>query len=156
MSTPTIHLAAPHQPRLLRFVRSLTLGDWRLKLYSITLQGRARRPEMLEAAIAVAAAELPQPAHTADRYATGFVIAHDAAIALVYWWQNENELHQRVHFGLRETPAAMRKLPDPGAGCVWKLGIVEFERRCWLQDVLTNPADPDLAAYLSRGIDAEF
>jgi hypothetical protein len=29
-------------------------------------------------------------------------------------------------------------------GCVWELGIVEFERRAWIEDEIGNPDGPDL------------
>jgi hypothetical protein len=31
--------------------------------------------------------------------------------------------------------------------------VVEFERRAWIDDVIANPAGPDLDAYLSRRFD---
>ena len=49
----------------------------------------------------------------------------------------------------------MAKLAEPGAGCVYELGVVDFERRAWLEDVLANPAGPDLDLYLGRRFDAE-
>lgn len=36
------------------------------------------------------------------------------------------------------------------AGCIWELGIVEFERRAWISDVIGNPRGPDLESYMSR------
>ena len=43
---------------------------------------------------------------------------------------------------------------DPTAlGCVWELGIIEFERRAWIADVIGNPAGPDLEAYFGRRFD---
>jgi len=43
---------------------------------------------------------------------------------------------------------------DPTAlGCVWELGIIEFERLAWIADVIGNPDGPDLDAYLSRRFD---
>ena len=32
------------------------------------------------------------------------------------------------------------------AGCVWELGIVEFERRAWIEDVIGNADGPDSIA----------
>ncbi len=55
-----------------------------------------------------------------------------------------------------EDPTALERLPDQAAGCVWELGIIDFERRAWLEDVLANPAGPDLERYLSRRLDADI
>ncbi len=151
-------LGRPHRKRALRFLRDAAVGDWRLKVYGIAPLDVAVRESLVAATLARAAEVLPQPAVSADRYGVGFVIAHDApgiAIGLIYWWQDENELHQRSFVGPHADPAAIAKLPDPAAGCVWELGIIDFERRAWLEDVLANPAGPDIARYMERRLEDE-
>ena len=69
-------------------------------------------------------------------------------IALVYWWQGTNELHQRSFVG--ETIEALEPVEWTPAGCVYELAVVEFERRAWIEDVIGNPAGPDLDRYLAR------
>lgn len=89
----------------------------------------------------------------------GFVIAHDAAgicFGLVYWWQGENELHQRLFMSSKDAPEDLWPIEHPAAGCVWELGIIDFERRAWLADVLANPAGPDLELYMSRTLNTEL
>jgi len=149
-------VSAPYQPRPLRFLRHETRGDWRLKIYGISLAGREARPELAEATVELATEILPTVSE--DVPGIGFVIAHDAAtvcFGLIYWWQSENELHQRSHMAPLEDPTALERLPDQAAGCVWELGIIDFERRAWIEDVLANPAGPDLERYLSRRLDED-
>jgi hypothetical protein len=113
----------------------------------------------VERAVEIASDVLPHPAVGDDRYGAGFVIAHDAAalaIVIVYWWQSENELHQRIYTAPRDDLTALTQLPDQPAGCVWELAVVDFERRAWLEDVLANPAGPDLDGYLLRELDTVF
>ena len=43
--------------------------------------------------------------------------------------------------------------PETALGCVWELGIVEFERRAWIEDVIGNPDGPDLERYMGRRFD---
>jgi len=52
-------VAAPYQPRPLRFLRHETRGDWRLKIYGISLAGREARPELAEATVELATEILP-------------------------------------------------------------------------------------------------
>ena len=82
------------------------------------------------------------------------MIAHDAAsvcFGLIYWWQSADELHQRVFTSSPlADPGNFQRLENPGAGCVWELGIIDFERRAWIEDVLANPAGRTLSRYLSR------
>lgn len=151
-------LSGPYRQRHVRFIRQEQMGDWRLKLYGIATPGRTPRAELVDAAMSLAPAVFPQPALSDDRYGVGLVVAHDAAtasIALFYWWQATNELHQRVYVGPLDDPRAMTKLPDPAAGCVWEMSILDFERRRWIEDVLANPSGPDLDLYLSRQLNAD-
>jgi hypothetical protein len=150
--------ARPYRPRHLRFIRRQDMGDWRIKVYGIATFGRTTRSELVEAAVSQAAKTLPQPAVSDDRPGIGFVIAHDAAsvcFALVYWWQSANELHQRVFVSPLAEPGNFRRYENPGAGCVWELGIIDFERRAWLEDVLANPEGPDIDRYLNRALNAD-
>jgi hypothetical protein len=149
-------LEAPYRPRHLRFVRREDAEGWRLKLYSIAVNGQEARPDFIEATRDLAAAVLPQPPESDDRYGVGFATAHDArsvGIALVYWWANENELHQRIYVSPKDDPTAWTAVENQPTGCVWELGIVDFERRVWIEDVLSNPAGPDLERYLERRLD---
>jgi hypothetical protein len=45
---------------------------------------------------------------------------------------------------------------NPAAGCVYELGIIDFERRAWIEDVLANPAGSDVDRYLDRHLDADI
>jgi hypothetical protein len=138
-------LANAYEPRLAQFVSDETIGDWRLKLYGLADPEKGVRRELLEATRERAVSSLPE-----EGYGAGFAIAHDAAypIALVYWWQGVNELHQRSFVG--ESIDALEPVKLTPAGCVYELAIVEFERRAWIDDVIGNPDGPDLERYLSR------
>ena len=100
----------------------------------------------------------PQPPVADDRYGAAFATAHDArsiGIALIYWWQSENELHQRIYVSPKDDPTAFTRVDDQPAGCVWELAIVDFERRAWIEDILSNPSGADLERYLGRRLDAD-
>jgi hypothetical protein len=117
------------------------------------MNGEEPRPEFVEAVRDLAATVLPQPSVADDRYGVGFAIAHDArwlGIALVYWWQSENELHQRIYVSPKDDPRAFTPVENQPAGCVWELEVVDFERRAWIEDVLARPGGPDLDRYLGR------
>jgi hypothetical protein len=134
-----------YAPRLAQFISDEAIGDWRLKLYALADPEKGVRRELLEKTREHAVASLPD-----EGYGAGFAIAHDAAfpIALVYWWQGINELHQRSFVG--ETIDALEPVQLTPAGCVYELAIVEFERRAWIDDVIGNPDGPDLERYLGR------
>jgi hypothetical protein len=144
-------LAHHYHQRRCDFVGEERLGDWRLKLYGLARPEQGVREELIETTRALAAETLP--AVDDKQHGAAFAIAHDARfpIALIYWWQVGNELHSRIYAG--ETLDRMEPVPETALGCVWELGLIEFERRAWIADVIGNPGGPDLDAYLSRRFD---
>ena len=134
-----------YAPRLAEFVSEERFGAWRCKLYGLADPAKGVRAELLDATRERAGANLP-----AAGYGASFAIAHDAAfpIALVYWWQGVNELHQRSFIGA--SIEGLEPVEWTPAGCVHELAIVEFERRAWIEDVIGNPDGPDLDRYLGR------
>jgi hypothetical protein len=151
MSVHASALANAYHQRLGTFVSDERFGDWRLKLYGLAAPDQGVRPELLDVTRALAEQSLPPVDDR--RYGAAFAIAHDARfpIALIYWWQDENELHSRIYAG--ESLDRMAPAPETALGCVWELGIIEFERRAWIADVIGNAAGPDLDAYLRRRFD---
>jgi hypothetical protein len=158
MTALTTALEAAYKPRHVRFVRREAVDGWQLKLYGIALNGKEPDADFVEATRDLAASVLPQPPETDDRYGVGFATAHDATslyIALIYWWQSENELHQRIFVSPKAEPISFRQVENQPAGCVWELAIVDFERRAWIEDVLATPGEPDVERYLGRHLDAD-
>ena len=132
----------PHEPRHVTFLER----QGRLKHYGIGLHGKAPRPALAGAVRAVAADAIPAGAY-------GFTIAHDAAsngLGLVYWFQDENEIHHRIYAAPLDDPAALERVDGTGMACVWELEVIDFERRAWLEDVL-KAGDTD--RYLTRSLD---
>jgi hypothetical protein len=134
-----------YAPRLAEFVSDERFGPWRCKLYGLADPAKGVRAELLDATRELAGRSLP-----ADGYGAAFAIAHDAAypIALVYWWQGVNELHQRSFIG--EEIDALEPVEWTPAGCVYELAIVEFERRAWIEDVIGNANGADVERYFGR------
>jgi len=158
MTTLAPDLEAPYKPRHVRFVRRQDVDGWQLKLYGIALNGKEPDPGFVEATRDLAASILPRPPVGDDRYGVAVATAHDATsvyIALIYWWQSENELHQRIYVSPKGDPISFQQVENQPAGCVWELAIVDFERRAWIEDVLANPNGPDVDRYLERRLDED-
>ena len=151
MSLETPTLAHAYHERQGEWHSEERLGDWRCKLYVVARPETGVRPELLAITRDVAAAVLPPVDDR--RHGAAFAIAHDARfpIALVYWWQDFNELHSHIRAGT--TLDAMEPVDPTALGCVWELGIIEFERRAWIGEAIGNPAGPDFDAYFSRRFD---
>ena len=154
-----IELQEPYQKRPVRCLEVWTCGDWRMKVYGISYQRPAPRPELIEAAKVLAQQRLPQPAMTPTRYGVGFIGVHDGRggnFVFIDWWADENELHHHVYVSPAADPEALDyKTPGGLAACVWDLAVLAHERLAWVETVLANPAGPDLEAYLARQLDTE-
>ena len=112
--TAVANLAHAYHQRRAEFVSEERIGDWRLKLYGLAAPEKGVRPELLETTRRLAAESLP--AVDESHHGAAFAIAHDARfpIALVYWWQSENELHQRQFFGQPDDAHGPVAGPAPG------------------------------------------
>ena len=131
-----------YQPRSI----SLLERDGRLKHYGIALHDRVPRPALAAATRRVAHEVVPDGAF-------GFTIAHDAAsagLAIVYWWANENEIHQRAFASPLDDPGALQPADGAGMACVWELEVIDFERRAWLDEVLKRG---DARRYSERALE---
>ena len=56
------------------------------------------------------------------------MIAHDAraaGLALVYWWDNENEIHGRFFASPLDDPTALVPNDGTGLACVWEMEVLD-------------------------------
>jgi len=148
MEIATERLAHAYHQRRCEFVSEERLGDWRLKLYALARPEQGVRRKLIETTRELAAESLPDADEA--HHGAAFAIAHDARwpIALVYWWEGENELHSAIYAG--SEPTDLSPAGPTAMGCVWELGVVEFERRAWIEAVIGNPDGPDIDAYMAR------
>lgn len=155
MATLPDALHRSYSPRRGAFVSDERFDGWQLKLYGLADPEKGVSDALLETTRALVRESVPPVGSADGPYGAGFAIAHDAAfpIALIYWWQGVNELHQRVHVGHPGEPTALELMTLTPAGCVYELAIVDFERRAWIEDVMGNAAGPDLDRYLERRFD---
>ena len=150
-----VRRAAPYRPRRIRPYETLRFGAWQVKLYGIAAEGEPR-PALLDATRRVAQEVLAPLGDGTERL--GFAVAHDAAdygFALIAWWAAENEIHQRMFSAPLTAPHELRPHVTPAIGCVWELAVHDFERRAWLEHVLTVPEAPRLREYLASRFEGE-
>jgi hypothetical protein len=148
----------PYRRRNIRPLQLWTAGDWRLKLYGISLGPEGPAAELVDAARDLALKVLPRPAVTPTRYGVGFMGVHQgrgASMVFVDWWERQNELH---HHAWRSEGAASTQFeyvsPLGLAACVWDLAVMAFEREAWVAGVLL-PSRPDIQQYLGSALAGE-
>lgn len=148
-----MRLLERYEPRPVTPLGVEDIEGWRVKLYGIAYGRDQPRPELLDASLAAAALDLPQPAVGDSRYGVGFLGVHDGRggnFVFLDWWAQENELHHVVFFSSATEPAELRRGADGDPiACAWDLTVVGHERDAWVRHVLANPSGPDLDAYLA-------
>lgn len=139
-----------YRPRPIEFDGVTTLGDWRLKVYSIRYGPAPLDEPVYAIALPLVAAALPQPAVAPGRPGVGFLIRHQGRgvhYAVLAWWDSENELPLRIF--VRPFDAREWRNARPGESiCVWDLDVIHFERDAYVRYVLSEPAAPDTERYL--------
>lgn len=151
-----IRLTEPYKPRPIRCLGIWCKSGWRLKVYGITYNRPAPRPELVNAAKRVALDVLPQPAIGFGHYGVGFMGVHDGRgvnFVFVDWWADENELYHHVFTSPSDQPEKLEYSSRGAIACVWDLQVMAYERQAWLDAILINPTGPDLDAYLALQLD---
>ena len=122
--SPSFVLEEPYAPRPISALGVEVIDGWRVKVYGIAYDRPEPRKELVEAALAAAAARLPRPAVTSYWHGAAFLGVHDgrgANFVFVDWWQHENELRHHLYLSPSEAPTELRPAAidvDPIA-CAW-------------------------------------
>jgi hypothetical protein len=140
------------EPRPTSFLHLVERDGWTLKVYSIVYGHAPLARELYDDGLRRAMTDLPKPAVTEHRPGVGFVIFHQGRgwhYLVLSWWDNENELPQRVYV----KPIDASNTPwRPASGsesiCVWDLRIIQFERDAYVRHVLGGES-PKLDVYVS-------
>lgn len=144
-----------YRPRKIEFRKLLTVNDWNVKVYSITLNSNFQSLKILKRL----EKELPMFLIAADEstlptYKIAFLIVHEAregVWALFNWWAGGEMIETKVYFVNYNEPHLIKESPyTPNSLlCVWELEIFAHERLSWINSVLKNAAKPDFKYYLN-------
>jgi hypothetical protein len=147
-------LSEPYAPRPIRFLGLHDHAGWRIKLYSITYGDEPLDRATYDAGLQLALPDLPQPAVTQHRPGVGFAICHQGRgwhYLVLNWWDNENELPQRIWVNEREkSDSTWRRAEGNQSICVWDLQIIWFERETYVKHMLLSRETVNVDAYLAE------
>lgn len=142
----------PYKPRQIESLAPISIGDWRLKRYSVCHEDHRFDESRFVDGVDLAFKALPHPARTAERVGVGFIILHQGNgidYTVLGWWDRENELPMRVF--VCDQPGSNTWRPAAGSEsiCVWDLQVIWAERDAYVNTVLAGPV-PDTDAYLNH------
>jgi len=143
-----------YRPRKIEFRKLLTVNDWNVKVYSITLNSNFQSLSILkrienELPIFLTAAD----ESTLPTYKVAFLIAHEAregVWVLINWWAGGEMIETKVYFVKYSEPHLIKESPYNSNSllCVWELEVFAHERKSWINSILKNAHNPDFKCYL--------
>ncbi len=148
-----------YRPREVQPLALAQRGDWRIKRYAILSEGASIDPIAVDAALEAGARALQAAeAESGDipHQNLGFQLIHfgeHAVWAPIFWWVLGDNLSSAMFRAPLADPTAFADMAATGLiGCVWEMGVVDFERRTWIETMLKAEGDQAAArdAYLSR------
>ena len=142
-----------YEPRKIEFNQLLKIGDWNVKVYTITMNSNFKSKQILESAIK----ELPLWISNAQKsilktHKNAFLIAHEGREGvwlLMNWWTDGEMLETKVYFGDYDNPKIVKEtfLKPKSLICTWELVVVAHERDAWVKHVLLNSDFPKFDDY---------
>ena len=144
-------VSAPYCKREFRRLDRWELAGHRLKVYGISVPGRADRlAELLGAARGYAERSLPLAAKDAGSSSgLGYAILHvgdPGTWLLVHWWAHQNIVCQRLALASHDA-ADFQSMDDrPFHACVWEQVVIQRERDSWVRHMMSK--EPDTDRYL--------
>lgn len=132
------------------------IGNWRVKLYTITHRQSFESANVLENAVARLTDWLSPPLAW-PHHNHAFLIVHegrDGVWSLVNWWVGNDMLRSLTFYTDYGKPDEFTPLQGAGfMACVWEIPIITFERAMWVEHVLKNAPRPDFDGYRRQFLD---
>jgi hypothetical protein len=133
-------LSEIYGPRPVEYLGVWDAGGWSLRAYGIAFNRPSVREELIRAAREVAGKPLP-PIDDLRSSGAGFVVLHDSedgCYVLVDWWI-QIEMHEAIYYSPIDDPGRLERIEAPVVACVYELGVIDHERRLWLDLVRKDP-----------------
>ena len=148
----TVNNIEPYEKRPVEFLKQVSSGGWRIKVYGISAKSEPLSKELVSEGIKAVLSHLPQPALAEQRYGVGFLIIHQGTMRnwfLLDWWENEDIMHHRLFSSPLNNPNSITSEPDRSLiACVHELRIISFESEAWIKTVLCKDCEPSFDEYL--------
>lgn len=149
----------PHDTYKSRAVETLGLwrvGDTQFKIYGLLAEGRQVTEAMkTKARDLIETGALPRAEVFGASNQLGFVIIHpgDTGLSIsIHWWAMGSVLCQHFLRFPEYQDDAEDSIGRPAIGCVWELGLIQFETDLWKSAMMRGAGSPEdyLAVFYNR------
>ncbi len=143
-----------YQKRHLAFKEVLSIGDWQVKVYTISKTSAFDHPIFYKNVLA----QLPQwlqmkNSFDASNDKIAFLIIHagtEGIFSLINWWVGSNMLNTHIFITPPDNPISFDKISGDGLfACIWELLIINHESVAWRKHILEPYPKSNYAAYLA-------
>nr|MBK9653244.1 hypothetical protein [Bacteroidota bacterium] len=146
--------------RPIRFLEVYECGNWKIKIYSISIHNEFVKKETIDIAKTNISEWLKNASnYPLETYKIATLILHEGkegCFAIINWWIDDNMLQQLVYLSNNMDQIEFKLYSDKGIiTCVWELEIIWFERNAWVKHVLSNPANADFTSYLNEHLNKD-
>lgn len=144
---------ATYQPRTIQFCETVSTGDWRVKVYTISQGVKFGQTEIYKKAVE----KIPEWLEITNGFdntheSCAFLILHEGnegVFTLLNWWVGKNMLNTHIFLTAPGGQPSFQKISGAGLGpCIWELEIINHERESWIQNVLKSN-EPKFDQYLA-------
>ena len=154
VAAASLTTAGDYAPRSAWFDGIIECGPAAIKLSVISVDSMPPAARIFAAARDVIAAE--GPALEATPYVgAGFAILHrgeEANWLLLLWWTEGGTATRKLWRGDLDDGGRFMAVDPLYMACVWELGVIDFERRAWMETAMSGrPVSDYLALTLPRG-----
>lgn len=144
-----------YRPRNAWFVKCIACGTAEIKLSAIRAPDAEIRDVDIARAADVIGAESARLVNHSNHLGAGFAILHagnEALWLLLCQWIEGGIVTHRLWSAPLATEAFFQLVVTDSMACVWELGVVDFERRAWMNTVMSGkPLSEYLTLTLPHG-----
>lgn len=145
-----------YKPRPIRFLEVKQVGEWKVKIHTISINSEFPSQRLIAAATANLSDWLAESKFT--HYRIAILIVHEGRegnFVSLGWWVDECMLRLYVRFSPADAPERFESFEqNTVVGCIWELAVVCHERTAWTKHILQKPDSPDFQAYLDETLNA--
>ena len=155
-----INIKQAYKSRPIRFFELADIDGWKVKVYSISAKDQYVPEWLVREGKTIALKHLNEAAEQQDGYGMAVLILHEGAdgnYILIDWWFGENMLRNHVYASTSNKPHDFNYITLEGvAYCVWELEVMHFERKAWIEAILSQATSLDIEGYLLAQLNVDI
>ncbi len=146
----------PYQDRKIEYIKNTFVENLCVKIYTITNRHQFEAKETFKSAEKLLPKWIENIKNsTIPTHRNAFLMVHEAregTLILLCWFTGENMIETNIYYANFENPSEINPsiYKEKQLICIWELEIVWFERKAWIQHVLSKSENPDFSSYQKK------